>query len=62
MLNFFIKKNVGEPILGPFVTYPGMKKFYIFEVIDLGYQVDHATPKNQLTGEQKVLLTKLVCL
>ena len=47
----FYKEYVGESVLGPFVNYPDMKNFYLFQVIDLRYQVDHKTPKLQLFEE-----------
>ena len=44
-LKSFFKEYIGEPILGPFVSYPDMKTKYSIEVIDLRHQLDHITPK-----------------
>ena len=44
-LNLFWKEYIGEPILNPLVSYPDMKRKYPIEIIDLGHQYEHITPK-----------------
>ena len=44
-LKFFFKEYIGEPKLIPFISYPDMKTKYPNEIIDLGHQSDHVTPK-----------------
>ena len=44
-VKLFYKECVGEELLNPFLSYPDMKTKYAFQVFDLGFQVDHITPK-----------------
>ena len=44
-LKLFFKEDVGEQLMSPFISYPDMKTKYPFEIIDLGHQSDHITPK-----------------
>ena len=41
----FFKAYDGEPLFGPFVTYPDLRSFYPFQVNGLRYGVNHITPK-----------------
>ena len=51
----FFKEYVGEPLLKLFVSHPGVKSNYPFQVIDLRYQFDHVNPKKiQLFEEYRV--------
>ena len=44
-LKIFWKEYIGEPILNPLISYTDMKTKYPIEIIDLGHQSDHITPK-----------------
>ena len=44
-LKLFFKEYIGEQLLSPFISYPDMKTKYPIEIIDLGHQADHITPK-----------------
>ena len=44
-LKYFPKEYVCKEILNTFISYPEMKNFYLFEVIDLWFYVDHVNPK-----------------
>ena len=44
-LKLFFKEFIGEELMTPFVSYPEMKTKYPIEIIDLGHQLDHITPK-----------------
>ena len=44
-LKLFYKEYVGEELLNPFVSYPDLRNKYPIQVIDLGFQTDHITPK-----------------
>ena len=44
-LKLYFKEYIGEPILGPFISYPDMKTKYPIAVIDLRHQPEHITPK-----------------
>ena len=41
----FFKEYIGEQLMSPFISYPDMKTKYPIEIIDLGHQSDHITPK-----------------
>ena len=45
-LKLFFKEYIGEELMSPFISYPGMKTKYPIEIIDLRHQPDHITPKN----------------
>ena len=44
-LKLFFKEYIGEQLMSPFISYPDMKTKYPIEIIDLGHQADHITPK-----------------
>ena len=44
-LKLFFKEYIGEELMSPFISYPDMKTKYPIEIIDLGHQTDHITPK-----------------
>ena len=44
-LKLFFKEHIGEQLMSPFISYPDMKTKYPIEIIDLGHQADHITPK-----------------
>ena len=44
-LKVIFKKYIGEPILGPLISYTDMKLKYPIETIDLRHQSDQITPK-----------------
>ena len=44
-LKLFFKEYIGEQLMSPFISYPDMKTNYPIEIIDLGHQADHITPK-----------------
>ena len=44
-LKLFFKEYIGEQLMSPFISYPDMKTKYPNEIIDLGHQSDHITPK-----------------
>ena len=45
-LKLFYRENGREEILLPYISYPDMKIFYPFQIIDLRHQVDHFTSIN----------------
>ena len=45
VLKLFFKEYIGEQLLSPFISYPDMKTKYPIEIIHLGHQADHITPK-----------------
>ena len=48
-LKLFYKEYVGEPMLSPIITYDKMKKYYPIQIIDLRFQVDHISPRENKT-------------
>ena len=44
-IKLFFKEYIGEQLMSPFISYPDMKRKYPIEIIDLGHQPDHITPK-----------------
>ena len=44
-LELFFKDYFGEQLMNLFISYPDMKTKYPIEIIDLGHQTDHTTPK-----------------
>ena len=44
-LKLFYKDYIGEELLQPHITYPDMKNQYPIQITDLGFQLDHITPK-----------------
>ena len=44
-LKLFFRDYIGEQQMSPFISYPDMKTKYPIEIIDLGHQSDHITPK-----------------
>ena len=44
-LKLFFKDYIGEQLMSPFISYPDMKTKNPIEIIDLGHQADHITPK-----------------
>ena len=44
-LKLFYREYVGEFMLSPIITYDKMKKIYIFQTIDLRFQVDRISRK-----------------
>ena len=50
-LNLFYKEYVGEALMNPFIIYIEMKNKYTIQVVELRHQVDHITPKKQLSEE-----------
>ena len=51
-LKLFYKEYVGEKLLNPYISYTDMKHFYLIQVIDLSFQVDHFTPKRIQSFEE----------
>ena len=45
-LKIFFKEYNGEHLMSLFISYPDMKTKHRIEIIDLGHQPDHITPKN----------------
>ena len=44
-LKLYFREYIGEPIFSPFISYLDMETKYPIEIIDLGRQSDHLTPK-----------------
>ena len=44
-LKIFYKEYIGEEFINPFISYPDLKSKYRIQVIDIGHQVDHITPR-----------------
>ena len=44
-LKLFYKEYVGDQLLSPIISYDKMKKYYLIQIIDLRFQVDHISPK-----------------
>ena len=45
-LKIIYKEFVGETLMNPFISYTGMKNKYPIQVITLGHQVEHVTPRS----------------
>ena len=59
-LKLFFEEYTGEPILIPFIFHPDMKTKYPIEIIDLGHQSDHITPKKTNYFLNMVLILRTV--
>ena len=57
-LKLFIKENIGEQLMSPFITYPDMKTKYPIEIIDLRHQSDHITLKKIIYSWNMVLIPR----
>ena len=44
-LKLYFKEYIGKQLISPFISYPDMKTKYPIEIVDLGHQTDHITPK-----------------
>ena len=44
-LKLFYKEYVGDHLLSQSITYDKMKNYYPIQILDLGFQVDHISPK-----------------
>ena len=51
-LKLLSEKNVGELMLSPVITYDKMKDYYLLQIVDLRFQVDHISPKKNRIFEE----------
>ena len=51
-LKLFYKEYVGDRLLSPIISYHKMKNYYPIQLIDLGFQVNHMSPKKNRLFEE----------
>ena len=51
-LKLFYKEYVGEQLLSPVLSYDKIKTYYLIQIFDLRFQVDHISPKKTTKFEE----------